>query len=197
MRSWALKIPERGRAPTPCGVERRGCGYDQFHQVPCLARLSFAVMGAIAFARRTTSPKRRSVNVCRVSTHRSAGFTLPEVIVALAVLSLALGVLLNAIGNGLGYSSRGERIALAESLAQSLLAEVGFLRPLAEGQRSGASADGYSWKLTIQAFGDPTERQLWPAEPYSVAAQVFWGEGSQQRSYTLTTLRLGPKERVR
>jgi general secretion pathway protein I len=145
-------------------------------------------------------PKRRrtpKLRVCRVQTHHNAGFTLPEVIVALTVLSLALGVLMNAIGSGLGYSGRGERIARAASLAQSLLAEVGSVRPLAEGQRAGALADGYSWKLIIRAYGDSTERQLWPVSSYSVAAQVSWGEGVQQQSYTLTTLRLGPKESVR
>src|SRR5689334_24993557 len=51
-----------------------------------------------------------------------AGFTLVEVIVALAMLSVGLTVLLGMISSGLGRTGTAERTAAAASLAQSLLA---------------------------------------------------------------------------
>ena len=43
-------------------------------------------------------------------------------------------------------------------------------------------------------LGDGTERQLWPTGAYKILAEVLWDDGAQERSYALSTLRLGPKD---
>jgi general secretion pathway protein I len=121
-----------------------------------------------------------------------AGFTLVEVIVALAMLSVGLTVLLGMISSGIGRTGTAERTAEAASLAQSLLAEAGTELAVGAEERNGTFPHGYRWHLMMQPYRtrDDAERRI---QLYRVAAQVDWGEGTDRRSFALSTLRLGPK----
>src|SRR5437773_11599039 len=84
----------------------------------------------------------------RRAQHRregEAGFTLVEVIVALAILSLGLSVLLGVISGSLRQTADAARMAEASALAQSLLAEVGTDLQIKPEQRSGQFRNGYRW----------------------------------------------------
>jgi general secretion pathway protein I len=126
-----------------------------------------------------------------------AGFTVVEVVVALTILALALGVLLNVMSNGIRQTGQAETLAEAASLAQSLLAKIGTELPLRDGQITGQSDRGFRWRVQIDAYGDGTDRREWPAGAHQVMAEVLWSDGLQERSLVLTTLRLGPKEATR
>src|SRR5262245_58465334 len=78
-----------------------------------------------------------------------AGFTLIEVLVALAVAALGLAVLMAAIGVGLGNARLAERYLEATSRAQSHLAQVGVSLPLSPGEQSGDDGGGFSWLVRI------------------------------------------------
>ncbi|WP_316228462.1 prepilin-type N-terminal cleavage/methylation domain-containing protein [Bradyrhizobium sp. SZCCHNR1039] len=122
-----------------------------------------------------------------------AGFTLVEVIVALAMLSVGLSVLFGMISSGLGRIGAAQRTAEAASLAQSLLAKVGTELAVGADARSGEFPHGFRWQLTMRPYHqsrDGTERRI---ELYLVLAQVDWDEGGDQRSFELSTLRLGPR----
>jgi general secretion pathway protein I len=122
-----------------------------------------------------------------------AGFTLVEVIVALAILSIGLSVLLGLISGSLRRTAETERMAEAGSLAQSLLAEVGTDLPIKLEERDGQFPNGYRWHLRMHSYGDAREREEWPVGLYMISTEVEWAEGTQRRSYALTTLRLGPR----
>jgi general secretion pathway protein I len=123
-----------------------------------------------------------------------AGFTLVEIIVALAILALSLSVLFFVISNGVVQTGRAEVAAEATSLAQSLLAEVGVSRPLRNGQSAGQFDTGLSWRLRMEPYvGTSDPRQL-PVNAYRVSAEVFWRDGGEDKSVVLTTLRLGAKD---
>src|ERR1700732_1636245 len=81
----------------------------------------------------------------RLMSHagHEAGFTLVEVIVALAILSIGLSVLLGLISGSLRQTAEAERMAEAGSLAQSLLAEVGTALPIKLEERDGQFPNGY------------------------------------------------------
>jgi general secretion pathway protein I len=128
---------------------------------------------------------------------RQGGFTLVEVIAAIAILSIALGSLMTMIGNALRQTGQADRMAEAGTLAQSLLARFGPELPLGERQDAGRFDSGYHWRLSSQRFGDSNDRQQWPLNAYKVSVEVGWQDGFRERSYTLTTLRLGPKEAAR
>ena len=117
-----------------------------------------------------------------------------EVIVALAMLSLGLSVLLGLISSSLRQSANAERMAEAGSLAQSLMAEVGTDMPIKLEERDGQFPNGYRWHLEMHPYGDAREREEWPVGVYAISTEVAWEEGTQRRSYALTTLRLGPKQ---
>jgi len=122
-----------------------------------------------------------------------AGFTLVEIAVALAVLSVCLGVLLSTISNGVRRTAEAERAAEAGSLAQSLLAKVGSELPIREGEAAGQFADGLRWRVRMERYGDAADRQQWPVSAYRISAEVSWGHDIQDHLVVLTTLRLGPK----
>src|SRR5258708_16650875 len=102
-----------------------------------------------------------------------AGFTVVEVVMALTILALALGVLLNVMSNSIRQTGQAETAAEAGSLAQSLLAKIGTELPLRDGQITGQSDRGFRWRVQIDAYGDGTDRQGWPGAAHQVFLAVF------------------------
>jgi len=123
-----------------------------------------------------------------------AGFTLVEVIVALAILSAGLGLLLGLISNSLRQTASAQRMAEAGSLAQSLMAEVGTVLPIGPEARDGQYLKGYRWHLKVQPYDGARENEERPVGLYRVSAKIEWEQGAERRLYVLTTLRLGPKD---
>jgi general secretion pathway protein I len=124
---------------------------------------------------------------------REAGFTLVEVIVALAILSVGLSALLGMISGGLQQTTNAERKAEAGSLAQSLMAQVGTEWPIKSEERDGQFPNGYKWHLKVHQYGSEQEREEWPVGLYAISTEVEWDDSTQRRSYELTTLRVGPR----
>jgi general secretion pathway protein I len=136
-------------------------------------------------------PKRRRTLARK---RADAGFTLVEVVVALAILALSLSAVFAAMSNGIWRVGQADAAAKAGSLAQSLLARAGVEGPLREGRADGQIPGGYDWTLVIERFGDASDRAQWPLSAYTVTAQIFWEEASTRHSVVLTTIRLGTKE---
>jgi general secretion pathway protein I len=133
----------------------------------------------------------QSIRSRRVLTGDESGFTLVEVIVALAMLSLGLGVLLGSISTALNRTASARKMAEAGSLAQSLLGEVGSEFAVRPDQRDGVSS-GYRWHMKMLPFDGSRQSTSGPVRLYRISVEVAWSEGTQERSYTLTTMRLGP-----
>jgi general secretion pathway protein I len=145
----------------------------------------------------------RATNRGQQTTDTEAGFALIEVIAALAILALSLGVLLSVISDGIRRTGQAEKMAEASSLAQSLLAKVGTELPVQQGDMTGELADGFRWRLRMEPYGDSVDRQQWPLGVFTVSAEVTWGDAGiwgdhgQAHSVAVTTLRLAPKEATR
>jgi general secretion pathway protein I len=126
-----------------------------------------------------------------------AGFTLVEVIVALAMLSIGLGILLGLISSSLRQTANAERMAQASMLAQSLMDRVGTEWPVITAERDGQLPNGYRWHLKMLPYGDAGERDEWPVGLYTVSTEVQWEEGKERRAFALTSLRFGPRPQRR
>jgi general secretion pathway protein I len=126
---------------------------------------------------------------CAASRNDIAGFTLVEIIVALAILALSLNVILPAISDALWRTAEAEAQAEAASLARSLLAQAGSAVSLNNGAAAGEFENGFRWRLQVTPYGSAD--QAAPVRAYRVAAEVVWGEPSREQSLTLSTLRLG------
>jgi general secretion pathway protein I len=124
--------------------------------------------------------------------NRESGFTLIEVIVALAILAVALGVLFHVISDALDRARENRNEMAATSLAQSLLARTGSEWPLQEGEHSGSYSNGFRWRLQVTHYGSAPDRDAWGAQGFAVKATIQWRDGNETRSRTLSTLRLAP-----
>ena len=123
------------------------------------------------------------------------GFTLIEVLVALIVLSLALSIIFAGVSQNL----RSRRAALhyqqAMLLAESKLASIGVEVPLREGEFAGDFSDQFHWRTLVTPYheegrAEPDSASL---RAWVVTVTVDWGSGDDERSVSLSTLRLAPR----
>ena len=137
------------------------------------------------------------------------GFTLIEVLVALIVLGLSMGVIMQIFSAGLDRARRTEARAIAVQLAESKLAAVGIEAPLIEGETSGEFDERFRWRVLVQPYepvadepddggaGDDKSTGPGPAtalvHAYAVKVSVSWadsGRDGDAAAVSLSTIRL-------
>jgi general secretion pathway protein I len=126
---------------------------------------------------------------------RAAGFTLIEVLVALAIAALGLGALMATVGTGLANTAVADRYLEATRRAQSLLAAA-TIPPLLAGERSGTDASGLVWRVRVSAplqHAAPSGAQSGSLPGlYAVAVTITWSATGGGRGITLQTQRMAP-----
>ena len=125
----------------------------------------------------------------------SSGFTLIEVLVALAIAGLGLSFLIMAAGTGLESTSAADQYIQATRRAQSRLAAVGVTGQLRPGEQSGDDGGGYAWRLRVSepvlhATRDGGDEKTLLGL-YSVELTVRWRSGVATREVSLQSQRLG------
>jgi general secretion pathway protein I len=120
-----------------------------------------------------------------------SGFTLVEVLVALAILSIGLAALFQGVGGGWRAASVADHERIATEGAQSLLDEIGRSRPLLDGVSEGAFAGDEHWRLTIVPL-DADENQVANRilSAHLVTLHVTWLAGTVEQELNFRTLRL-------
>lgn len=134
----------------------------------------------------------------------TSGFTLLEVVVALAIAALALVVLFRTGASGLFAAETAARTEEAIERAQSHLAVFGRAGAITVGRSGGDDGDGYRWQLrAVPIAQQPIMASTSPAAPpsaqgpasplvlYAVEVTISWREAGKNRSVALQTLRLG------
>jgi len=116
-----------------------------------------------------------------------SGFTLLEMLVALAILSVTLGAVYQVFASSLIDETEAAREVQAVSIGQSVLARVGLDVPVKPGESSGDAGDGFVWTLRMTASDAPA---LAPVRPVQVAVTVEWRSGVRVRSISLHSTRL-------
>ena len=133
------------------------------------------------------------------SAKGGAGFTLIEVVVAFVLLSTILTLGFEIFSNGLRRTGELEDRSRAVMIAQSRLDAAGLEETLADGTSQGDSEDRrFRWTLSIarneEIDGTPQQAVSSAYTLYRIEARVEWSGGDQRtRSYSLSTLRIGPK----
>jgi general secretion pathway protein I len=145
----------------------------------------------IKFQLAISSGLRRALQTTRQSAGACAGFTLIEVVVAIAVLAVVLGAIGAAVGTTVkGMRSVDQRLPLLET-AQSLLASLPERDALRPGVQSGRIGD-VRWRADIAplngAIADAPASAKWL--PLLVTVSVQGGDGPPVR---LDTIRLVPR----
>lgn len=126
----------------------------------------------------------------------SGGFTLLEVVIALAIAGLALVGLFRAGSSGLIAVDTAARAEEAVQRAQSHLAAVGRDAALVEGESTGDDGGGYRWTLRVQPraarqSSGPDGNSSSNMTLYDVEVAISWPAMVGERSVVLKTFRLG------
>src|SRR5437667_5987086 len=125
----------------------------------------------------------------------SHGFTLLEVVVALAITAMALVGLFQAASGGLFAVDSAARAEEAVQRAQSHLAAVGRNAALVQGELTDDDGGGYHWRLRVQPVA--TRQVLADGNSaanltlFDVEVGISWPGRNGDRSVVLKTLRLG------
>ncbi len=121
---------------------------------------------------------------------RNGGFTLLELAVALAILSLLFGYAFRSLSGALDRLGRGHGASEALVLAQSTLDRVGFDIPIGQEEIRGRTEDGFTWLVQTAPYTGPK-----PANGvltgYVVEVTVAWSNRNTLQQVQLRTIRLG------
>jgi general secretion pathway protein I len=136
----------------------------------------------------------RSAPVGCARTPKSAGgFTLLEVVVALAIAGLALvGLFRAGSGSVLAVDAAGH-VNEAIQRAQSHLAAVGRIAAITPGESEGDDGDGYRWRVRahpLSAWQIGSGSAAATITLFEVEIAITWHAGGGRRSVVLSSLRL-------
>jgi len=120
------------------------------------------------------------------------GFTLLEVLVALAVLSISLGILLPVFSDTLQRQTAVADRRTANMLAQSKLDEIGSEIKLRDGASDGTFANGFTWHLEIVPYDFDRTSVL--VTPKLVTLTVRWPAKNGPGVLTVRTIKLAGHE---
>jgi len=112
-----------------------------------------------------------------------AGFTLLEVIIAVAIIGSSLAILLGAVNKNLVLASQSKNITIASFLAQRKMVEIEVEGFPEIGNQEGSFEElpEFRWYLSVQ----PYNIEQLGTEIRIVILTVSWDEG--QREFTVAT----------
>ncbi|MBI5576776.1 MAG: prepilin-type N-terminal cleavage/methylation domain-containing protein [Deltaproteobacteria bacterium] len=120
------------------------------------------------------------------SAKREGGFTLLEVIVALAILAAGLLGLIELLSGSLRLAG-GARDSNAASLYASQRLEEAMLAPSpAEGEETGLFGEKYRWTARTSFLPEEEGR---PYRPVHVQVTVRWDDGGRDRAVSVSATR--------
>lgn len=127
---------------------------------------------------------------------RQRGFSLLEVIAAIAVLAIAFAALMQVAGSSMSLTARANERTQAALRARSLLDGAFVMEPLREGGSEGRIDDTYRWRMNVSRYQVPGDRPpsngaVAAASLYRIDLDVMWGQDGSERHARFSTLRMG------
>lgn len=126
------------------------------------------------------------------------GFTLLEVLVAMMILGISLGAILQQFALASRAGSVSTDATRATVLAREKIEELKMQRELSESIERGSFDDVFEWETSVEFYGyDEIEDQSvfedMNYETYRLSAVVSWRRGNRSKQVELVTLRTLPK----
>ncbi len=128
----------------------------------------------------------RRYSMAGPSRAMSAGFSLLEMVVAVAILALALGALYQAASGATRNVRSDERYAYAVELARSLLAANAKI-PRGGVSASGETTSEFSWQVSTREI-DLGRSALASASLHDIEVAVRWRDGGKSREVVLNSV---------
>ena len=126
-------------------------------------------------------------------TKRHAGFSLLEVLVALSILALSYGMILQLLGSSSRNALRASDYRQAIMVAESQLNLAATVRDPAMLPRSGEVGEKFAWRLDIAPAADVAMSSAASMyAPVRLTVEVSWQEDAREpTSVALSTIRIG------
>jgi len=126
-----------------------------------------------------------------VKSRPPRGFTLLEVVVAMAIVGVGVVTVLQIFSSGLRLVGRTSIVSEATGLAREIMDETLSQHSSPAGEQTKAGRDGQRWMVEIRQASIEKEfglSQAWGLE--ETAVQVRYRAGFSERNLTIRTLRL-------
>jgi general secretion pathway protein I len=126
--------------------------------------------------------------------NRHAGFSLLEVLVALSILALSYGTILQLLGSSSRNATRASEYRQALMVAESQLTLAATVKDPAALPRYGAVDDKFAWTLDVTPDAELTMSEAASLYvPLRITVQVSWdGDTRSPGNVSLSTVRIGP-----
>jgi prepilin-type N-terminal cleavage/methylation domain-containing protein len=116
---------------------------------------------------------------------KNRGFTLIEIVVAMAILGIGLIVIIELFSGGLRLGRTSEEYTKAVGLARMKLEEMTLREDLKESEEEGEFDKDFRWQVGVNKVDILPEgfAEFKPAvELYRIKVNVLWKSGSRERS---------------
>jgi len=121
---------------------------------------------------------------------RANGFTLLEVLAAIALLGIAFAVLMQVAGGAIGLAGQAADASEAAMWARSKLDSAYVVEPLRPGRSSGQFDRRFRWQMDVTPWHAATPDDPTPLQLYQLDLHVSWGATAHPHTAHFRTLRL-------
>lgn len=124
---------------------------------------------------------------------KTRGFTLIEVVVAMAILGVGLIVIIELFSGGLRLGRTSEEYTQAVGYARLKMEDIALAKQLEEGQEEGEFDNIFRWRVEVKKVPvlpveETTDFQP-PVDLYQVKVIILWKSGLKERSTVMETLK--------
>lgn len=123
----------------------------------------------------------------------TTGFTLIEVVVAMAILAIGLTIIIELFSGGLRLGRTSVEYTKAVNYARMKMEEFSLKKTVEEGSEEGTFDDTYRWQIDVKRVNVlPTENRPEfkpPAELFQVKVNILWKSGAKERSAHIESFR--------
>jgi general secretion pathway protein I len=116
------------------------------------------------------------------------GFTLLEVMAAIAILGIGIVMVIQLFSGGLGLAKASDDYTRKVLVAKEKMADSLLPEKLEEGVRKGVTDDGFSWSVEISPYDLKKADSGAKARIFKVVVSAG-GPGARENRFTITTLK--------
>jgi general secretion pathway protein I len=122
---------------------------------------------------------------------KNRGFTLIEIVVALAILGVGLIVIIELFSGGLRLGRTSEEYTKAVGLARMKMEEIALKDHVEEGNETGEFAKDFRWQVGVKKVDLLPAEKITDYQPpvqlYQIKVNILWNSGSRERSAGIET----------